>query len=232
MSNSSVRNNFVLMENDVLTIKNLNKKFGTPVLPRAANTAESRYEKPWSKSRFVSLALLSLGALALWAALFGLGLLVPSTNPLDYIRNNFSWRTLNDWRILAKTVVIYTPTNLLFLTCLSSYIGGCASTVFYVNILKRYEGRPPVQYSSNFYFYETPFSAMLRGFPVYLAFLATAYVTSNEPFKGTTPEQYVRIAALTGILSFAVGYDPRVLKQVLMPFLPRQREGKTGEDDK
>jgi hypothetical protein len=187
-------------------------------------------DKPWSRPRVLLLACFSITALALWGALFALGLALPANETISRLRIHFSWRSLTDWQALGKCILIYTPTNVLLLTCLSSYIGGCASTVFYVNLLRIYNGVLPPRHANNFYLYEKPFSALLRGFPVYLAFLATAYVASNDPFANTAPESYARVAALTGVLSFAVGYDPRLLKHVLIPFLPSQRKEDSKKD--
>jgi hypothetical protein len=68
---------------------------------------------------------------------------------------------------------------------------------------------------SEIYMRENPVSSMLRGFVVYIAFLAGVYVGTNAPFADPTQEQYARAAGTTSLLAFIVGYDPTIFRQLI-----------------
>ena len=55
--------------------------------------------------------------------------------------------------------------------------------------------------------HQNPFNCIIRGFVVYIAFLAGMYVLVNSPFENPTPEQYAKAAGVVSILAYVVGYD-------------------------
>ena len=55
---------------------------------------------------------------------------------------------------------------------------------------------------------ENPAASMIRGFLVYLGFVAGIYMATNAPFADVTGDQYARLAGTISFLAFVVGYDP------------------------
>ena len=62
---------------------------------------------------------------------------------------------------------------------------------------------------------ENPVNSGLRGFAIYLTFLAGTVLGANQPFATTTQDQYCRMAGAVAILAFAVGYDPTFFRQFI-----------------
>jgi len=62
------------------------------------------------------------------------------------------------------------------------------------------------------YLAESPWSAMIRAFIVYLCLIAGLYFAIDDPFKNSTPAQYTRLAGTVSVLALLVGYDPTRLR--------------------
>ncbi len=62
------------------------------------------------------------------------------------------------------------------------------------------------------YLDESPWSAMIRSFIVYLCVIAGLYFAIDDPFKHSTPAQYTRLAGTISVLALVVGYDPTRLR--------------------
>jgi len=60
-----------------------------------------------------------------WLCVFGVGMLVNSKPYRDQLASNF------DWKILAKAIMTFTPTNVAVLAMLAGFLGGCASLLMY-----------------------------------------------------------------------------------------------------
>lgn len=65
-------------------------------------------------------------------------------------------------------------------------------------------------------------SAVTWGFFVYLVLISGTIVLTGDPFKETTPEQYFRLPGSASLFSFAVGWQPQILNQLVSAV------GKTG----
>lgn len=147
-----------------------------------------------------------------WLGLFGLGLLVSSAasranllknpNPGDFFFSLFT----------------YTPTNAAMLAVMAGLVGGCAKWLFPPS------GKGP-ETAEGEVLWVNEAAAGLRGFVVYLAFLAGVYVAAESPFANPTPEQYARLSGTISLFAFVVGFDPTVFGQ-LMSMLPGPRAKK------
>lgn len=165
-------------------------------------------------------------ALIVWLAIFSCGLLLETdqyrrylspeyyqklqaTAPQSPATERYSGSTVTAFLV---TTICYTPTNLVFLTLLAGLLGGCSS-----NVVAGVDGKThPVNDSrSLMYLTESPWSAMMRSFIVYLSVIAGLYFVIDDPFKSPTPAQYMRLVGTLSVLAFVVGYDPSRIEQWL-----------------
>jgi hypothetical protein len=167
---------------------------------------------PVMKSRQFILLCGMLGMLG-WLYLFGVGMLIdskPFREALD--------RTI-DWYVLFGAILTFTPTNVALLAMLAGFLGGCASLLMYSDYdpitLAKQNGKAPIDLERLAYLQENPISSALRGFIVYLTFLAGTVFGANGAFANTTQDQYCRLTGAVAVLAFGVGYDPTVFRQVL-----------------
>ena len=133
------------------------------------------------------------------ADIFGLGLFISSRPFREMLEKGLNWYAL------FVSLFTYTPTNIAFLCIAASFCGGCSNNLFITkNIVKdgiKQETQTEVTFQQN------PFNCIIRGFVVYIAFLAGMYVLVNSPFENPTPEQYAKAAGVVSILAYVVGYD-------------------------
>jgi hypothetical protein len=148
-----------------------------------------------------------------WIAVFGVGMLVNSKVYRDELATHF------DLAILAKAIISFTPTNVAVLAVLAGFLGGCASLLMYSDYSAsngaKLNGKAQIDLERLAYLQENPISSALRGFVVYLTFLAGTVFGANGAFANTTQDQYCRLAGAVAVLAFGVGYDPTVFRQVL-----------------
>lgn len=147
-----------------------------------------------------------------WLVTFGVGLLVASQPYRDRLLQSF------DWKAFFISLLTYTPTNIAALCLLAAYCGGCASRMVLSSAesLQGTKDSPKWKNThAEIYMAESPVSSMLRGFVVYIAFLAGVYVGTNAPFAEPTQEQYARAAGTVSLLAFVVGYDPTLFRHLL-----------------
>jgi len=58
-------------------------------------------------------------------------------------------------------------------------------------------------------------TAVTWGFFIYLVIVSGTVVLTGDPFKETSPEQYLRLAGSASLLAFAVGWQPQILAQLV-----------------
>jgi len=148
-----------------------------------------------------------------WLAVFVLGLLIASKPYREQLLKAF------EWRVFFVSLLTYTPTNIAALCLLAGFCGGSASRLIGFEASAALgagatDPQAPVS-DSRIYMGESPVRSMLRGFAVYIAFLAGIYITSNAPFADPTQEQYARTAGITSLLAFVVGYDPTFFRSFI-----------------
>ncbi len=137
-------------------------------------------------------------AVLLWFIFFGLGLFINSKPFRDTLMNGL------DWYSFFICLITYTPTNIAFLCMASAFCGGCSNNLIIgkkVNQNNTANEEPTADLPQN------PFNCMIRGFVVYVAFLAGVYVLINAPFAQPTQEEYAKAAGVVSLLAYAVGYD-------------------------
>lgn len=134
-----------------------------------------------------------------WLIFFGLGLFISSKPFRDILANRL------DWYALFISLATYTPTNIAFLCMAASFCGGCSNNIFVTKNLSKDDVKDEIANSVTLQ--QNPLSCIIRGFVVYIAFLAGMYVLVNSPFENPTPEQYAKAAGVVSILAYVVGYD-------------------------
>jgi len=153
-----------------------------------------------------------IAALLCWFFIFGLGLFIASKPYRDQLLLSFQWKAF------LVSLMTYTPTNIAALCLIAAFAGGCASQLILAASRKDSEAgenREAPAPDTQIYMQENPVSSMLRGFVVYIAFLAGVYITANAPFAEPTQEQYARAAGTVSLLAFIVGYDPTVFRRLI-----------------
>jgi hypothetical protein len=163
-------------------------------------------------ARQIVVALGITGMLS-WLFVFGVGMLINSKTYRDQLAATF------DLNVLAKAILTFTPTNVAVLAILAGFLGGCASLLMYSDYdpstNAKQNGKAMLDEERLAYLRENPISSALRGFVVYLGFLAGTVFGANGAFTNTTQDQYCRLAGAVAVLAFGVGYDPTVFRQVL-----------------
>ncbi len=179
-------------------------------------------DSTWTRNAY---ALLGIIALAAWVALFSAGLLVDSAPYRNAIAAGAP--TCSN---LLHAAFIYTPTNVAMLCVLAALIGGCSSRVQTLKGLERRIGKAREAGDAEKverlelradYLHEQPMHSMLRGFLVYITSVSGMLLITSEPFAAPTAEQFTRLAGLLSTLSFAIGYDPTRLEDLVQAIAGR-----------
>lgn len=142
-------------------------------------------------------------ALLTWAAVFLIGTLVDSS-PFRATFSSFEGPLEVILRSGAIVFITYTYTNTGILCLLAGFLGTIGRRSRLGPELPQSD-RDPVNPRT---------SAVLRGFLVYLAFLAGVLVFGDNPVE-PTQTQYIRLAGLISLLSFIVNARPSIFGQLL-----------------
>ncbi|HUE69720.1 MAG TPA: hypothetical protein VMP01_02430 [Pirellulaceae bacterium] len=168
------------------------------------------YSQPFTRN--ISWTELAIGSSALvcWIGVFVIGLFVATAAMRSAIASP-------DTNILVKlayvvlVAVSYTLTNVLFLSCLASFLG-CMMRRWQVG--DGFESIP--SNTSSVAATRIYVAAVLRGFFLYLTFISGFLLVSTEKTVTDTEfAQYIRIAGMTSIVGFIVGYDPNLLVRLM-----------------
>jgi hypothetical protein len=136
------------------------------------------------------------------------------------------WSTI---RAFFLGLSIYIPINLALLCFWAGLMGGASSRLSYELALST-EGQPDKVSVGDYskvqlhYLRESPWSAALRSFVVYLVLLSGFYLAAGDPFKNIGSSQYLRLAGLVSCIAFAIGYDPSRFTE-LINSLPKPTGG-------
>jgi hypothetical protein len=165
-------------------------------------------------------------ALIAWLGFFSAGLLVETTPYRRFLAPEaFEKQAKNEVRAsdaaekykgsagfaFIAALLCFTPTNLIFLTLIAGLLGGCASNVAAESV--PIDQKTRINPRRLMYMEETPWSAVMRSFIVFLCVIAGLYLGVDDPFKDTTSAQYLRLAGTLSALAFVVGYDPSRIEQ-------------------
>jgi hypothetical protein len=146
----------------------------------------------------------------LWTAFFCAGIFVPTA---VYRQSLWASESLGFFPFLGHLLLVvscYALTNILFLSCAAAFLG-CMTRRWYVMDHTSVERGSVAIPAARLYL-----SAVLRGFFLYLITIAGFLtVTTEKSLVETTLDQFVRMAGVTSVLGFVVGYDPRVLNRLL-----------------
>ena len=160
-------------------------------------------------------------ALLLWIVLFSSGLLVDSTFFREHVNVNGQLSLSN----LTLAALVYTPTNIAFLSVLCGFIGGCTSKVFDSGDLPEQLQKAIDAQETELirslkrriaYLTESPLLSMLRGFITYIAAIAGILLVIGDPFANPTALQYIRTAGIISLITFVMGYDPTRFEELIM----------------
>jgi hypothetical protein len=153
--------------------------------------------------------LLGGGVLIAWAGSLLLGLMIPT----NLLMNRLWSGEVNSFFVtMGYSLLIlagYALTNPLLLMCTSTVLGAMAQRWQVSDSLA--DVPSSAQYAAPRRFY---FDAVLRGFFVYLLFIAGYILITDIRFDNATSfsfNAYVRIAGAASVLGFVVGYDPNLI---------------------
>ncbi|APW61305.1 hypothetical protein [Paludisphaera borealis] len=148
----------------------------------------------------------SVAALGLWLLLLAAGLSVAAQDYIDAIQHH---NVSGVWAIVGSLFVIstcHTVTNTALMCCASAFLGALGFRVT--------GGKPEavdgVADRRNAYV-----AAVTRGFFIFLIIQSGSIILSDQAFTNLTLEKYIRLVGLSSLLSFTVGYNPEVFRQLM-----------------
>ena len=182
------------------------------------------YSQPFSQN--ITWTELGAGILAmvLWLTVFASGLFVSTEAMRSEIANPATSTFVRLWDMVVVGIS-YTLTNVLYLSCLTAFLG-CMMRRWQVGGLERTPRNASSIAASRIYV-----AAVLRGFFLYLMFISGFLLVSTEKTVTQTEfAQYIRIAGMSSIIGFIVGYDPNLLTRLMdrilsLANLPLERGG-------
>ncbi len=164
--------------------------------------------------------ILGIGALVGWQIVFSAGVLIGSQPYRDALATGQGNMAVN----FFAAMLLYTPTNAAILSGLAGMVGGCASLlVCHRNGLDKVlesqqadNERETAKLKRRVaYMNESPFLSLLRGFVVYLTFLAGILIATEEPFSKVSGPTFMRYAGFISLVAFGMGYDPTRFEQMM-----------------
>jgi hypothetical protein len=182
----------------------------TPTDSRAANESEANgpavattiAETVPSESFKFGASILCAMAILGWTIVVSLGVAVPTKPYIDLIKD--SGLGLPFPALLYALVAIltcYTFTNIGALSCLAAIVGAIGRSA------RIDDSEPAAQVTD---LRTVCLSAAVRGFFLFLMIASGTILLSEQKFDAISIEQYLKMAGLVSLLSFAVGYDPHL----------------------
>jgi hypothetical protein len=130
------------------------------------------------------------------------GVAVPTKPYIEMLGNPNGKNTVLDFVIsLFVILACYTFTNIAALCCLSAVIGAIGRSARIGDVE---QNEPSTDLRT------LCISAVIRGFFMFVVILSGTLVLSDQKFDDISIEQYLKLAGLVSLLSFAIGYDPRL----------------------
>jgi hypothetical protein len=148
-----------------------------------------------------------VAALLAWGLLFAAGLIIDSTPYRTTLGSTAYTPFLDKLRCWFVVITTYTLPNVALLACLASILGAAGHRLK-VGLLE--EEVPTKDHTSHLCA-----GAVIGGFFVYLVALSGILILVEKPWANPSAEQYARLAGFISLLSFLMGYSPRMLSRFL-----------------
>ncbi len=147
-------------------------------------------------------AITSIMAIAAWVILTAAGVAVSTKPYIDLLSSASGKATLLElagaWFVM---ITCYTFTNIALLCCLSAVIGAIGRSAR-VDDIQRDDPATDLR--------TLCITGMIRGFFMFVVILSGTLILSDQKYDDITIEQYLKLAGLVSLLSFAIGYDPHL----------------------
>ncbi len=158
------------------------------------------------KLRFREIVIVA-SALIGWGIVFTAGFVINSGPLRDALGSGTTLSVLQKLKYWFVVLTTFTLTNVAILCCLASLLGAVGRRLRLGFSRQESDARDDAA---------NPYTAaVVAGFFVYLVAISGILVLVEQPFSALSPERYVRLAGLISLLSFLVGYSPRMLSQFL-----------------
>jgi hypothetical protein len=134
-----------------------------------------------------------------WITLAIAGVAIPTKPYIDLVGTGTGMGVLHGAWAFFVMITCYTFTNIAFLCCLSAVIGAVGRSA-------RIDDAARVGAETDFR--TLSIAAIIRGFFMYILIVSGTLILSDQKFDDISIQQYLKLAGLVSLLSFAVGYDP------------------------
>ncbi|MGC1275854.1 MAG: hypothetical protein WBC44_19280 [Planctomycetaceae bacterium] len=168
-----------------------------------------------SSSYPVTTAEIAFGviAVAAWLLFFTSGTVIGTADDREFLDSGDAESMVETLAALFTVLTCYTITNVAFLAGLAAVAGEFSSRSRVSSLASAWTppaGAPQLRDVLACYS-----AAAMRGFVIYLMFIAGLLLVTTEAI--TTPDQgqYVRLAGTISVLSFVAGYDSEMFRRAL-----------------
>jgi hypothetical protein len=117
--------------------------------------------------------------------------------------------------LFCNVVIFWTPTNVALLSMLAGLAGGFGRKIWRKPNTSDTSLNPKITDGDIDFYNTSPFSGMIVGFVVYLAFISGTFLTMDNPFNNPTQGQYIRTAGFISLFGFAAAYEPTIFVNIL-----------------
>jgi hypothetical protein len=162
------------------------------------SSSASLPQRPLTQSEGV----VSVLAISAWVILAAAGVAVSTKPYIDQISNvNGKTTMLEIFKAWFLVITCYTFTNIALLCCLSAVIGAIGRSAR-IDDVERNDPATDLR--------TLCITGMIRGFFMFIVVLSGTLILSDQKYDDITIEQYLKLAGLVSLLSFAIGYDPHL----------------------
>ena len=149
-----------------------------------------------------SEAVVGVTAILAWSVLVAVGVAIPTKPYIDLLSSPDRNPSLFAMaKAMFMILTCYTFTNVAALCCLSAVVGAIGRSAG-IDDVERNDPATDLR--------TLCLSAVIRGFFLFLVVLSGTLFVSEQKFDDISIEQYLKLAGLVSLLSFAIGYDPHL----------------------
>jgi hypothetical protein len=182
--------------------------------PESQPAASANLTQPARTRLHPGELLFGLCILLLWIGFFSAGLSIPTAE----LRKDLAKPELDLPTKLQYSLIVmccYTVTNLLFLSCLAALLGSMMCR-WRVREKTPVPGDGSAEERVPYDGKRLYLSAALRGFFIYLIGISGLLLFSTEAaVENTGFAQYIRLAGIISVISFAAGYEPTLSNRLM-----------------